>query len=79
MGLSMLFPFLILMVSRLSPLTFHARHVPLRHRDDAGRLSFLRVMSSSFSEEWSVFSLMDIPFFILAGILLNRFPHTTAS
>ncbi len=71
MGLSMLFAFLILMVLG-GPLYLSLLSTSLFGIVMLGDLSLLRVMSQQFFGGMDVFSLMAIPFFILAGILMNR-------
>jgi len=71
MGLSMLFAFLALMVLGV-PLYMALLSTSLLGIVMLGDLSLLRVMSQQFFGGMDVFSLMAIPFFILAGILMNR-------
>ncbi len=71
MGLSMLFAFLVLMVLGV-PLYLSLLSTSLLGIVMLGDLSLLRVMSQQFFGGMDVFSLMAIPFFILAGILMNR-------
>jgi TRAP-type mannitol/chloroaromatic compound transport system permease large subunit len=67
----MLFAFLILMVLGV-PLYLSLLSTSLFGIVMLGDLSLLRVMSQQFFGGMDVFSLMAIPFFILAGILMNR-------
>lgn len=71
MGLSMLFAFLALMILGV-PLFLSLLSTSLLGILMLGDLSLLRVMSQQFFGGMDVFSLMAIPFFILAGILMNR-------
>lgn len=71
MGLSMLIVFLALMVLG-TPLYLSLLSTSLLGVIMLGDLSLLRVMSQQFFGGMDVFSLMAIPFFILAGILMNR-------
>jgi len=71
MGISMLFAFLGLMVMGV-PLFISLLSTSLLGIIMLGDFSLLRVMSQQFFGGMDVFSLMAIPFFILAGILMNR-------
>ncbi|MDD3391251.1 MAG: TRAP transporter large permease [Synergistaceae bacterium] len=71
MGFSMLFAFLILMILGV-PLFLSLLSTSLLGIIMLGDFSLLRVMSQQFFGGMDVFSLMAIPFFILAGILMNR-------
>jgi len=71
MGISMLFAFLGLMVLGV-PLFISLLSTSLLGIIMLGDFSLLRVMSQQFFGGMDVFSLMAIPFFILAGILMNR-------
>ncbi|MCF7935650.1 MAG: TRAP transporter large permease [Synergistales bacterium] len=63
--------FLILMVIGL-PLYLSLLSAALVGIISLGNLSLLKVMAQQFYGGMDVFSLMAIPFFILAGILMNR-------
>ncbi len=71
MGLSMLVIFLALMVLGV-PLYLSLLSTSLVGVVMLGDLSLLRVISQQFFGGMDAFSLMAIPFFILAGILMNR-------
>ncbi|MGB4209981.1 MAG: TRAP transporter large permease [Thermovirgaceae bacterium] len=71
MGFFMLVSFLVLMVLGL-PLFLSLLSAALVGILLLGDLSLLRVMSQQFFGGMDSFTLMAIPFFILAGILMNR-------
>ncbi|HQO82483.1 MAG TPA: TRAP transporter large permease [Synergistales bacterium] len=71
MGFLMLASFLVLMVLGL-PLYLSLLSASLVGILALGDLSLLRVMSQQFFGGMDSFTLMAIPFFILAGILMNR-------
>jgi tripartite ATP-independent transporter DctM subunit len=71
MGMSMLFAFLALMALGV-PLYIALLSTSLLGVTMLGDWTVLRVMSQQFFGGMDVFSLMAIPFFILAGILMNR-------
>ncbi len=71
MPLAMLGGFLLLMILG-TPLYLSLLAASLLGILLLGDLSLLRVMSQQFYGGMDVFSLMAIPFFILAGILMNR-------
>ena len=71
MGFLMLFSFLVLMVLGM-PLYLSLLSASLAGILALGDLSLLRVMSQQFFGGMDSFTLMAIPFFILAGILMNR-------
>ncbi|HPE65844.1 MAG TPA: TRAP transporter large permease subunit [Synergistales bacterium] len=71
MGISMLFAFLLLMILGV-PLYLSLLSTSLFGIVMLGDFSLLRVMSQQFFGGMDVFSLMAIPFFILAGILMNK-------
>ena len=71
MGFLMLASFLVLMILGL-PLYLSLLSASLVGILALGDLSLLRVMSQQFFGGMDSFTLMAIPFFILAGILMNR-------